>query len=461
MHKSSRHVTGIFIKRQVFLSRFNAEWVLFPPGLPKIVKNILNSADVISKARFYGTIVHMKAISEEKIQSILNRNVEQVIDAKHLEVALRSGKRLRVKLGIDPTSPDLHLGHAVVLKKLREFQDLGHKAVLIIGDFTAQIGDPTGRDKTRPPLSPGEIKENLKKYVAQAGKIIDVKKTEIRHNSEWLGTLKGAGMLQLLGMMSVQQIMEREDFQKRFSEHTTIRLHELIYPIMQGYDSVSVKADIELGGTDQTFNLLVGRDLMEKHAMKPQDILTVPLLVGLDGERKMSKSYGNYIGLTDKPQDMFGKAMSIPDAAMGTYFMFCTDLSREEIGTLEKECSPRDRKVRLAFEIVKTYHGEKTAKKAQDDFEKIYVKKDLSGIKIPEIYVPDAIPMIDLIILCFREIGIEKSRGEARRLILEGGLQIDGEAWKDPKAIFKTQTEVIRIASSGRHRFKLIPEWSR
>src|SRR6266481_897602 len=364
---------------------------------------------------------------EEQIQELLTRNVEEVIDKDHLTKALAGTKKLRVKLGIDPTSPDLHLGHAVVLHKLREFQKLGHKAVLIIGDFTARIGDPSGRDRTRPPLSEKDIQGNMKHYLAQAGKIIDIKKAEVCHNSKWLGKLRGPEILELLSHLSVQQITEREDFKTRLKENKSIRLHELFYPVMVAYDSIAIKADVELGGNDQLFNLLTGRVLMERKGLAPQDILTVPLLVGLDGEKKMSKSVGNYIGLGDIANDMFGKIMSLSDALIGPYFNLCTELDRESIKTILEEPNPRDQKVKLGFEIVKLYHGEKKAMSAQENFEKLFSKKEIPS-DIPELKVAAKISVLDLVM----KSGKAKSKSEARRLIEQGAVAVNDVQKKNP-----------------------------
>ena len=266
-------------------------------------------------------------IDEKTIEKILGRGVEEVIAKGHLEAALRSGKKLRVKFGIDPTAPDLHLGHAVPLRKLRQFQDLGHKAVLIIGDFTAMIGDPSGRVGARPPLTKERVKENMKRYLRQAGKIINVKNAEIHYNSKWLG--KKQTIIELSRAATVQQVLHREDFKKRIAEGGDVTLLEVLYPLLQGYDSVMVKADAEIGGTDQKFNLLMGRQIQRYFGMAEQDILMVPLLEGTDGVRKMSKSYDNYIGLDAVPSEMFGKIMSIPDQLIDKYYVFLTDKERK------------------------------------------------------------------------------------------------------------------------------------
>jgi len=385
----------------------------------------------------------------EKIEELLSRNVEEVIEKDHLRTALLSGKKLRVKLGIDPTSPDLHLGHAVVLRKLRAFQDLGSVVVFVIGDFTAQIGDPSGRDKTRPVLTAAQVRENMQSYLRQAGKVIDIKKTEVVHNNNWLGKLDGKSLLGILGHVSLQQLIERNDFQKRLSTHQSIRMQELLYPIMQAYDSVVVKADVELGGTDQTFNLLAGRDLMEKMGMVPQDIMTVSLLEGLDGERKMSKSYGNYIGLDDAPEDMFGKTMSLPDALVVRYFTFCTDLAEREIALLKKQLGPKELKERLGFEIVKLYHDGKAARRAQEHFEKIFSKKEIPE-DIPELKLKSPMSAIDVVMAS----GTMKSKSEARRLIEQGGFETNQKLHEQPQEVIVFRDgDVVRIGK--RRLFRL------
>src|SRR5581483_10591662 len=298
-------------------------------------------------------------------------------------------------------------GHAVVLGKLREFQDLGCVAILLIGDFTAQIGDPSGRDKTRPPLTAAEVKENMRKYLEQAGKILDLKKAEIVYNSSWLGKLSTADIVKLMSKVSLQQVIEREDFARRLSDHQSIQMHELFYPLLVAYDSIAVKADVEMGGADQLFNFLMGRSLMEKFEMKPQDILTTTLLVGTDGERKMSKSLGNYIGLSDSANDMFGKTMSVSDAMMRAYFELTTGLNEKEIKDILK-FSPRDAKVALAFEITKRYHGEAAAKKAQESFEKTFSRHEFPT-DAPKLKLPKKISALDVVVAA----GVTKSKSEA------------------------------------------------
>ncbi|MEK7094122.1 MAG: tyrosine--tRNA ligase, partial [Patescibacteria group bacterium] len=359
---------------------------------------------------------------EEKIEQLLTRGVESAVKKEALEKALKGNKKLRVKFGIDPTAPDLHLGHAVVLRKLRAFQNLGHNLVLIIGDFTAQIGDPTGKNKTRPPLTEKEVKQNMKNYLKEAGKIIDLKKAEVHYNSKWLKKLQGGKLIQLLSLISVQQMMERDDFSNRMKAGETIRIHELLYPVMQGYDSVMVKADLECGGSDQTFNLLVGRTLMEKFDMKPQNVLTTPLLEGLDGEKKMSKSLGNYIGLSEAPDQMFGKIMSLPDSLMKKYFELCTNLSDSEIKNIFSG-SPRDAKVSLAYQITALYHGEKKAKDARDKFDRLFSKREVSEKDFSTISEIAGGNNVIYVV----ESKVAKSNSEARRLVEQGGLEVNGE----------------------------------
>lgn len=345
---------------------------------------------------------------------LLFDNAVDIADKAHLEAALASGKKLRVKFGIDPTAPDLHLGHAVVLRKLRAFQDAGHQAVLIIGDFTAMIGDPTGKSATRKPLTREQIMTNLTQYLAQAGKIIDIAKTEIHHNSEWL---TGDLVLQLLPHASVQQALHRADFKKRMEEGSELSVAELVYPLLQGYDSVAIHADLELGGTDQLFNILMGRQMQKEFGKPEQDILTTPLIEGTDGVRKMSKSLGNYIGLDDAPADMFGKIMSVPDELMPKYFTLLTD------SEMPRDAKPRDAKILLARTITAWLHGAATGESAEREFENVHGKKEMP-MDIPELYVTeDTIKIIDLLLLA--EV---KSKTEARRLIEQGGVKINGAA---------------------------------
>lgn len=319
------------------------------------------------------------------MNTLLERGVEEIIDKAHLEERLSKGEKLRVKLGIDPTAKDLHLGHTVVLRKLRQFQDEGHQAVFIIGDFTATIGDPSGRSELRPSLTSDQIKENMKNYLMEVGKVIDVKKAEIRYNSEWYKDKGLEFLMELTSKFTVARVLERDDFQKRLKGDQDVGLLEILYPILQGYDSFEIKADVELGGTDQKFNLLMGRKVQKRFGQAEQDIITVPLIEGLDGVKKMSKSLGNYIGLSDNAIDMFGKVMSVPDDLMVKYFTLLTDVSQEDIELLKKDrlnpslakIPPKKWKQRLAFELVKMYHGEKEAQKAKDEWERVFSQGEL------------------------------------------------------------------------------------
>ncbi len=372
----------------------------------------------------------MKAPSDAAIQHLLDHQVSDVIVRESLEKKLRSGKKLRIKLGADPSRPDLHIGHAVVLRKLREFQDLGHTVIFLIGDFTALIGDPTGKSKTRPMLSSKEIKENAKTYLKQVGKILNVKKGEIRYNSEWLGKLKAADFVSLSAQFTVARIIERDDFSKRLKEKTDVHMHELLYPMLQAYDSIALKADIELGATDQTFNLLAGRALMNKKEMVPQDILTTPILVGTDGKEKMSKSLNNTIGLTDSAEEMFGKTMSVPDMALPNWLELAADYSKEEIAAenaaLKRGENPRDVKMRLAKRIVALYHDKKAAEKAEEGFKSRFQKGEMPT-EMKSWKLPKPMRLYEVVAVAFA-----MSNSQARRDIESGGVKIDGAVVKNP-----------------------------
>lgn len=388
---------------------------------------------------------------EQKIKEILERGVEDVIVKEHLEAALRSGKKLRVKFGIDPTSPDLHLGHAVVLRKLKALQELGHTIVLIIGDFTATIGDPSGKSKTRPPLTAEDVGKNMRDYLDHAGKIIDIKKAEVRYNSEWLEKLGGARMLELLSLVSVNQILERDDFAKRLREQQSIRMHELLYPVIQAYDSVMVQADLECGGTDQMFNILMGRTLMERMGKAPQDVLMVPIIEGTDGKEKMSKSLGNYIGISDVPQDMFGKVMSVPDNLILKYFWLCTDVSQDELDDyhkrIEKGANPRDIKIELGKKIVALYHSQVAAEEAAAEFEKVFSKKELPEDMPTHALSKNPITLPELLV----EAKLSTSKSDAKRLVEQGGVEIAGAVEKDwRKEITFKEGEVVQ---AGKRKF--------
>lgn len=394
----------------------------------------------------------MKQSAHEAIQDILTRGVLEVVDRVALEKLLASGKKMRVKLGVDPTAPDLHLGHAVIMRKLRAFQKLGHKVVFIIGDFTGQIGDPSGKSKTRPTLTEAEVKKNEKSYLKQAGLILDLKKAEVHHNSEWYkkGGLKT--LLQLTASASIQQVMKREDFKQRLATGGDVTILETLYPLLQGYDSVAIKADIELGGQDQLLNLLMGRRVQRHFGMPEQQILTTGLLEGLDGVHKMSKSLGNYVGLTDKPEDMFGKLMSLPDVLMPRYFEMCTDIPTVEFETLAKELSPRDLKARLAREIVTLYHGAKAAKAAEEKFDKLFSKKDWSS-DVPELKLKiGSLTAVELVLAA----GLAKSKSEAWRLVEQGGLKIGETTKSDPRERLSfAGGESVKIGKKSFFRIKI------
>ncbi len=376
------------------------------------------------------------------IKTLLGKGVAEVIIKEHLESELLAGKKLRVKFGADPTSPDLHLGHAVALRKLRQFQDADHQVVFIIGDYTARIGDPSGKSKTRPALSREEIDKNAETYFAQAGKILDIKKLEIHHNSEWFEQ-ESDWAVRLARLFTAQRILERDDFTKRLKDGVEIYLHELLYPVMQAYDSVKISADVEIGGTDQKFNMLAGRDLQRHMGLKEQDIVTVPLLVGLDGAHKMSKSLNNYIGLTDEPNVMFGKVMAVPDELIDSYYELLVEGKR-------RTADPRDAKLELGQIIVDTYHGKGAGRKAQDEFVRVFSKKEKPS-DIPEIMV-DAkeLPLVELLV----KTGLVKSKSEARRLIEQGGVKIDDAKQADPNAVIPL-TKPVTVQAGPRKFVKI------
>lgn len=373
-------------------------------------------------------------ISPEEQFHIIQSGAAQIVPAKALMDKLKRGKPLNIKLGVDPTAPDIHLGHAVPLRKLRQFQDLGHQVTLIIGDGTALIGDPSGRNSTRPQLTREQIKENAQTYVDQAFKVLDPEKTTLRYNSEWILSLGMEDLLKIASNFTVARILERDDFHNRYTSELPISLHEFLYPIMQAYDSVVIKADVELGGTDQLFNLLAGRELMEKMGMEPQVCLTLPLLEGTDGVKKMSKSYGNYIGLTDAPNDMFGKVMSIPDELMVKYYRLASTVPVDQIDAIEKglaadEIHPNRCKRDLAQNIVAAYYDEEAAKEAEAAFDRQFKQHEVPE-DIPE-YAADLTPNEEGTVYLAKLIadsGLTKSTGDARRMIDQGGVKINGEA---------------------------------
>lgn len=371
-------------------------------------------------------------MSPEDQLKILKSNTEDLIEESELLERLKTGRPLRVKLGVDPSRPDLHLGHAVVLRKLRQFQDLGHTVVLIIGDFTARIGDPSGRSKTRPMLSAEETKQNAISYQEQAFKILDKNKTELRFNSEWLDPLKFEDVIRLASKYTVARMLERDDFEKRYRSGEPISIVEFLYPIAQAYDSVAVKCDVEIGGTDQKFNLLVGRKYQEEFGQPPQIVLTMPIIEGTDGTLKMSKSYGNYIGLTDPPDDIYGKIMSIPDALMFKYAKLLTDLDAEEAKSdIESgKLHPMEFKKSLAFEIVKWLYSEKDAALAQEKFVTTFSKREIPE-DVPVIKGVNGVRLTQFL----KDIGAVSSASEAKRLIFQNGVKINEKVVEDEMSL--------------------------
>lgn len=364
---------------------------------------------------------------EEQIEYIKKGAVDLIREEdlrRKLERSAKTGKPLRVKLGADPTAPDIHIGHTVVIRKLKAFQDLGHTAIFLIGDFTAMIGDPSGKNATRPPLTREEITVNAETYKTQIYKLLDPEKTEIRFNSEWFESQGAAGFIKLASRTTVKQILERDDFEKRLRDEKPIALHELLYPLVQGYDSVALNADVELGGTDQKFNLLMGRNLQREYEQEPQIILTTPLLEGLDGVNKMSKSLNNYIGIDENPSEMFGKIMSISDELMWKYYELLTDIAPAEIETMKTGGeNPRNLKVNLAKLIIEDFHSADDAKRAEEDFTARFVKKEIPDEIEEKTLAAGNYKLADLLV----ETNLAASKGEAKRLIEQGGVKINGE----------------------------------
>ncbi|WP_338832931.1 Tyrosine--tRNA ligase [Moorella humiferrea] len=375
----------------------------------------------------------------ERQLKIIRRGVAEIIPEEDLkdklERSLAEGKPLRVKLGLDPTAPDIHLGHTVVLQKLRQFQELGHQVIIIIGDFTGRIGDPTGKSETRRQLSEAEVLANAETYKEQIFKVLDPARTEVTFNSRWLANLTFTDVIQLAAKITVARMLEREDFARRYQENRPISVHEFFYPLMQGYDSVALAADVELGGTDQKFNLLMGRHLQREYGQEPQVAVMMPILPGLDGVQKMSKSLGNYIGINEPPKEMYGKTMSLPDELMLTYFELVTTVSLEELEEIRKGLAdgtlhPRDAKMRLAREIVGLYHGEAAALEAEEEFRKVFQLGDLPQ-DIPEVEVKETQIWLPRLMV---QAGLAPSTSEARRLIRQGAVRIDGQRLDDPDA---------------------------
>lgn len=399
----------------------------------------------------------MKSVEEQLAQMSFGAAEILPLDElrKKLERAVATNTPLRVKLGLDPSAPDIHLGHTVVLRKLKQFQDLGHQIVLIIGDFTGRIGDPSGKSAARKPLTEEQVLENAKTYEDQIFKILDRDKTEVHFNSEWLGKMNFADVLTLAAKYTVARMLERDDFQKRYTEGRPISLHEFMYPLMQGYDSIATKADIEFGGTDQKFNLIVGRHLQNETGMEPQVVITMPILEGLDGVQKMSKSLGNYIGIDEEPTEMYGKAMSIPDELMARYFMLVTDMPREEQeqlaqGLKDGSVHPRDAKMMLAKTIVELYHGAAAAEAAEQEFVRVFQERDLPSeieelaIDAGEVWLPQLL----------HAAGMVSSNSEGKRMIQQGSVRVNGEKVMEENCTLQND-DVLQVGKRKYRRIRL------
>jgi len=400
----------------------------------------------------------MKKISIEEEIDIIKRNAVDLLPEEELREKLRKarreGKPIIVKYGADPSKPDLHLGHYVCLRKLKELQELGHKIVFIVGDFTAMIGDPSGRTSTRPRLKEKEVKENARTYFEQVYKVLDREKTKVVYNSQWLSSLSLTDIIELASTYTVARMLERDDFNYRFKSEIPISIHEFLYPLLQGYDSYAIKADIEVGGTDQKFNFLVAREIQKSLGQEPQVILTLPLLEGTDGRLKMSKSYNNYIGITEPPKEMYGKIMSIQDELVPKYYKLLILNKDYEIASVEEEMkrNPRDVKAKLAFEVVKIFHGEEEARKAEEEFVRIFREKkapqDIETFEVPR----EGMSILDLLV----KSKLVKSRSEARRLLRQNAIKLNGEKLTDEKKIILVD-ESSKVLKVGKRRFlKLI-----
>lgn len=385
--------------------------------------------------------------------STIKRGTDEILTESDLKQKLESGKQLTVKAGFDPTAPDLHLGHTVLINKLRHFQDLGHKVIFLIGDFTGQIGDPSGKNKTRPTLTKEEVAENAKSYKDQVFKILKKDLTEVRFNSEWCKDLGAEGLIDLASRYNVARMLERDDFNKRYTSNQSIAVHEFLYPLVQGYDSVALEADVECGGTDQKFNLLVGRELQRSFDQEPQVVLTVPILEGLDGVNKMSKSLNNFVGVDEEPNEMFGKIMSISDTLMWRWFELLSFLPEDEIkelqASVEAGINPRDAKFKLAIEIVDRFHGEGEGEKCKDAFLKRFQKgaipEDIEEVSYS--LEDESMPLVNLL----KETGMVASTSEASRLIKQGGIKIDSKKVEDPKMLILAGTK--QVYQVGKRKF--------
>jgi tyrosyl-tRNA synthetase len=386
---------------------------------------------------------------EEQLQ-LIKRGVEEIIPEAELVEKLKEGRPLRIKAGFDPTAPDLHLGHTVLINKLKQFQDLGHEVLFLIGDFTAMIGDPTGKSATRPPLSEEQVKENARTYTEQVFKILDPEKTQVVFNSSWMNDMSAVDLIRLAGTTTVARMLERNDFEERYKSGSPIAIHEFLYPLLQGYDSVVLEADVELGGTDQKFNLLMGRHLQQHFGKKPQVTLTMPILEGLDGKQKMSKSLGNYIGIQDAPNEMFGKVMSISDELMWRYYELLSFRSLEEIEAFKQAVAagenPRNIKIKLAMELVARFHDEAAAQAALKDFETRFSKNAIPE-DIPEVSVQGPLPLANLL----KEAGLVASTSEGHRMVKQGAVKRDGEKLTDSREAVAPGT--VGIYQVGKRKF--------
>ena len=392
-------------------------------------------------------------MSPEQQLTQLTTGAAKVLSGKELLEKLKLGRPLRIKLGVDPTAPDIHFGHTVVIEKLRQFQELGHQAVLLIGDFTATIGDPSGRSATRPPLTRDEVLANAATYTEQAFKILDREKTEIVYNGDWFRKMTYEEILRLNARVTLQQMLQREDFRNRIDSGQEVRLHELQYPVMQGWDSVEVRADVELGGTDQLFNILVGRDMQKDEGQPQQVVMVMPLLEGLDGVKKMSKSYGNYIGVSEPPQEMFGKLMSVSDELMVRYYLLLLG------ETIDTSVHPMEAKKSLAEKLTSRYHSDDEGKSARTDWDTRFSKKDLTSADLPEISISDLPPEVTVLSLAAHAFqvafGLEKSNGELRKqFIIPGSVQLNGEKLTDPAApVSPNPGDILKLSKKHAVRF--------
>jgi len=392
----------------------------------------------------------------------LKKGVAEIIPeaelTSKLENSRKTGKPLRVYLGVDPTAPDIHLGHTVVLRKLKHFQDLGHTAIFLIGDFSAMIGDPTGQSETRPPLTREQVDTNAKTYLAQVFKLLDPQKTEVRYNSEWLDKLSSYDVVRLCGHYRLARMLEREDFRSRLEHNHPISVHELLYPLLTAYDAVALKSDVEIGATEQKFNLLVHRDIQREYGLPSEVALTMPILVGLNGSRKMSKSLGNYVGITEEPGEMFGKIMSIPDELMWSYYELLTDRTPGEIAQLKKEVTagtlhPMDLKMKLAQEVITDFHGEDAARKAAENFQRVFRDRQAPE-EMPMQRLTRSLPMTisALVFVC----GLTQSRAEAQRLVEQKAVELDGQVIDDPRHSVKLSEPRSFVLRAGKKKFKRV-----